>query len=244
MDGSKSLTILIRTHGHSRPFLPELGRKNDASAIETHTSLAFHELSSRASPPSAITVTKALDHACQLTGIGPATGTLILSIFDPVHIPYFQDEMFEWFFPGSGKLKYTEKEYFHLSGVVRAVLGRLSVKAVELEKVTYVLGHMEVLGKEERKELEGSFTGGKKIEKKDGDAPEKIEDGKVAIGSDSRQAKKGWMEIASKKAPAETDNDNLQKQPPEPKKGRKRAAKDEDDPSELQEPRRQSQRKR
>ena len=137
-------------------------RKNVASDIEKHTSVAFGQLTStpdsQIMSPSMATMKVSLDTVCQLTGIGPATGTLILNIFDPVNVPFFQDEMYAWFFPNeSATLKYTRKEYFRLVEEVPRVLTRLSVKAVEVEKVSYVLGHLELLDSKEREELESMF---------------------------------------------------------------------------------------
>ncbi|KAI1616643.1 ADA HAT complex component 1 [Exophiala viscosa] len=150
------------THGHSRPFLPAMVRKNDPLAVQTQTAAAFTKLSFSDSPepPSTSTVVASLNAACKLTGIGPATGTLILNIFDPAHIPFFQDEMYAWFLPDtkSDKLKYTQKEYLQLLEAVRPVLKRLAVNAVDLEKVSYVFGHMDQLDEEERKRLEESVA--------------------------------------------------------------------------------------
>ncbi|KIW67225.1 hypothetical protein PV04_06491 [Phialophora macrospora] len=150
------------THGHSQPFLPAMVRKNDASAVQIQTSLALKELALPSTPDMSkpldrTSVNNALDHVCKLTGIGPATGTLILSVFAPDLIPFFQDEMFAWFFPNAGKLKYSLKEYQQLLEAVIPVLTRLNCKAVELEKVAYVLGHLDLLGDEERGTLEKSF---------------------------------------------------------------------------------------
>ena len=125
-------------------------RKNEPSAVQAQIALALEKLSATSSlsePTPTRTIVEALDAVCKLTGIGPATGTLILNIFDPVHIPFFQDEMYAWFFPDrkADKLKYTQKEYLQLLEAVRPVLPRLSVKAIELEKVSYVLGHLDLL---------------------------------------------------------------------------------------------------
>jgi len=133
-------------------------RKNDASTVQTQTALAYEKLSTAApsEPPSTATVKASLDMVCKLTGIGPATGTLLLNVFDPVHIPFFQDEMFTWFFPETkaDKLKYTQKEYLQLFERARLVLKVLGVKAVDLEKVSYVVGHIELLEGSERKALD------------------------------------------------------------------------------------------
>ncbi|KAK5053972.1 hypothetical protein LTR84_001934 [Exophiala bonariae] len=151
------------THGHSRPFLPAMIRKNDAAAVEEQTALAYEKLggSPSTSAPSTATLIAALDSACKLTGIGPATGTLILAVYDPKYIPFFQDEMFLWFFPDhkDAKLKYTQKEYLQLYDAVAPVLKKLGVKAVDLEKVAYVLGHKELLEPTDLSKLEEALGG-------------------------------------------------------------------------------------
>lgn len=138
-------------------------RKNDASAVEKQTSNAFEKLenSSSNSAPSVPTLVAALDSVCKLTGIGPATGTLLLNIFDPQHIPFFQDEMFSWFFPDlrDTKLKYTQKEYLQLYDAVAPVLQKLGVHAIELEKVAYILWHKDLLEVAELSRLEQALSG-------------------------------------------------------------------------------------
>ncbi|KEF56212.1 uncharacterized protein A1O9_07793 [Exophiala aquamarina CBS 119918] len=153
------------THGHSRPFLPAMVRKNDASAVEQQTSIAFEKLQSSSSAPPKPTLIAALDMVCKLTGIGPATGTLILNIFDPEHIPFFQDEMFLWFFPDlkGAKLKYTQKEYLQLYDAVAPVLESLGVQAVELEKVAYVLWHKDLLEDDDSSKLEKVLSGASNV---------------------------------------------------------------------------------
>lgn len=134
-------------------------RKNDASFVIEQTTLGYKTLLSEPKPPSTATVITALDAVCKLSGIGPATGTLILSIFDPVNIPFFQDEMYAWIFADlkATKLKYNQKEYIQLFEAVRPVLKKLDIKAVELEKASYVFSHMEFLNEHERNKLEAAF---------------------------------------------------------------------------------------
>jgi len=66
-----------------------------------------------------------------------------------------------WFFPDTqgDKLKYSQKEYLQLLEAVRPVLKTLGVKAVDLEKVSYVLGHLEQLEEPDRKKIENTFKG-------------------------------------------------------------------------------------
>ncbi|OAL32822.1 hypothetical protein AYO20_07779 [Fonsecaea nubica] len=218
-------------------------RKNDASAVQAQTSLAFAKLlssssstskstsgsSPRPSRPSTAAITDALDAVCKLTGIGPATGTLILNVFDPVHVPFFQDEMYLWFFPSADKkLKYSLKEYTALLEAAGPVLERLNVTARELEQVAYVLGHVDLLEGVERKGLLDAFD-----EHPGLDEAGVRGEGEGEGEDDDDDAK---------------DNTPQQPQPqPTPaQKGRKRTAlaKDEDNKEETQAPKRRSQRKR
>ncbi|OAL17578.1 hypothetical protein AYO22_11496 [Fonsecaea multimorphosa] len=214
-------------------------RKNDESAIQTQTSLAFAKLSSSATSsststsasPSTATITAALDLVCKLTGIGPATGTLILNVFDPVHVPFFQDEMFLWFFPAASaksddknRLKYSLKEYLTLLDAVGPVLERLNVTARELEQVAYVLGHLELLDEAEREALLDAF-----------DQPGAAS-GEVSHALQAAMKEEDDHDAKATSAPG--------RMPRPAQKGRKRVAKNEDDGAETQAPKRRSQRKK
>lgn len=200
-------------------------RKNDAAAVHKQIKLAWERLSasSAATPPSTSTVTAALNLVCELKGIGPATGTLILNVYDPVHVPFFQDEMFMWFFPDtkSDKLKYNQKEYLQLLEASKHVLEELHISAVELEKIAYVLEHMELLEPPEREELE------------------------VAVKNTGRETQK--EEPESEQAAAVEDQENRtvkQEKQFGTTKGVKRASSklDDDDSTEPLRPKRRSQR--
>lgn len=177
-------------------------RKNEPSTVQVQTALALKKISASSTPtgpPSTSTVTASLDLVCKLTGIGPATGTLILSLFDPIHVPFFQDEMFAWFFPElkGDKLKYNQKEYLQLLERVRTVLDLLGVKAVELEKVSYVLGHMELLDGAERKALEASlqYQDDKAIKQKQTPRDPVQEEGKPAEPSGTKRGTKRALKV-------------------------------------------------
>lgn len=88
----------------------------------------------------------------KLRGIGPATASLLLSVYDPDRAPFFSDELFRWAsYQGDGAqgwsrdIKYTLKEYLELVDQVHGLQKRLKadhqrdVTAVEVEKVAYVL---------------------------------------------------------------------------------------------------------
>ncbi|OCT51652.1 ADA HAT complex component 1 [Cladophialophora carrionii] len=219
-------------------------RKNESSAIQTQTSLAFKELNLTATTVDRAKVEKALDHVCKLTGIGPATGTLILSVFNPELVPFFQDEMFAWFFPDAGKLKYSSKEYQLLFEAVTPVLTRLHVKAVELEQVAYVLGHMDLLGDEDREVLEKSFE-----EKADPAAErKKSSSGDVLEGEEELQQEQTVANQRGKRTAKVKDDQNAAESAPAPAsvpRGKKRSPKDDDNTNtETHTAKRRSQRNR
>ena len=94
----------------------------------------------------------ALKVLTELKGIGPATASLLLSVMRPETVPFFSDELFRWCCwdePGSPggwgrKIKYNMKEYEQLLGHIKALVKRLGVRAVDVEKVAWVLGREKV----------------------------------------------------------------------------------------------------
>jgi hypothetical protein len=83
-----------------------------------------------------------------LKGIGPATASLLLSVAAPDVVPFFSDELFKWCVwdeqgaPGGWKrkIKYNLKEYEMLLEKVDGLIERLGVRAVDVERVAWVLG--------------------------------------------------------------------------------------------------------
>lgn len=119
--------------------------------MKSITKEAFAVYSSSDPPESATAITL----LCKLKGVGPATASLLLSVYDPVHAPFFSDELFRWICwdekaGWDRKIKYDAKEYCMLCGGVQTLMERFGsgaggadgtgVQAVELEKVAYVLG--------------------------------------------------------------------------------------------------------
>lgn len=102
------------------------------------------------------TVTSALAAASVPKGIGPATAALLLSVFSPRHVPFFEDELHAWIFPGHAKLKYNIKEYTTMVEEVWSLMDQLNdegteeVKAWMLEKAGFVIGHWDLLDESEK----------------------------------------------------------------------------------------------
>ncbi len=77
----------------------------------------------------------------KLRGIGPATASLLLAVHAPERVVFFADEAFWWLCSGGKKdaIKYDAKEYKHLNARAAAVAKRLDVKAVDIERVAFVI---------------------------------------------------------------------------------------------------------
>jgi hypothetical protein len=134
-------------HGTFRPALKNLVASNSEDTVADIIQEAFTLIPSGA--PKENDVKYSLAVLTKLRGIGPATASLVLSVLRPDEIPFFSDELFRWAMweDGSGKgwdrgIKYSVKEYFELFNRVAGVRETTDaeVRAVELEKVAYVLG--------------------------------------------------------------------------------------------------------
>ena len=150
----------------------QLVRSNDENDVIAKTTQAFEYHS-----PGPITgkfedVRRSLKLLTELNGVGPATGSLILSCYDPEDIPFFSDELYRWLHleEGNGgdwdrRIKYTSKEYeslYEMAHKCRKSMktrnGR-TVTALELEKAAYVLGKRATgsgQGKRKQGDIEGA----------------------------------------------------------------------------------------
>ncbi|KAL1302630.1 hypothetical protein AAFC00_003001 [Neodothiora populina] len=136
------------SHGTFRPSLQKLVASNAEETVEESTKAAFAYYGANNTRWDDAVAMLAKD----LRGVGPATATLLLSVFDSVNIPFFSDELFRWttFEEGKGrgwdrKIKYSIGEYKQMYPLVQAVRDRLqaegqTVTALEVEKVAYVIG--------------------------------------------------------------------------------------------------------
>ncbi|KAF2770085.1 hypothetical protein EJ03DRAFT_242628, partial [Teratosphaeria nubilosa] len=152
-----TLTNWKLTHGKPRPTLPALIRSNAAQTVTTTTRAALQNLTN---PITTTSLRTTLDHLCALRGVGPATASLLLSVHNPTHIPFFSDELYQWSHfrdpPGRTKatagkgwerrIEYSATAYLSLYERVEALRVRMQevegeeVRALEVEKVGYVLG--------------------------------------------------------------------------------------------------------
>lgn len=135
-------------HGKWRPNLQKMVRTNSEAEVTEATTNAFESYRSKAPLADVLKILK------PLKAVGPATATLLLSVFDARTAPFFADELFRYMHltsEGRGwdrKIKYDAKEAIELYDDVAALMERLNrdvvadqhISALDLEKAAYVLG--------------------------------------------------------------------------------------------------------
>lgn len=117
-------------------------------------------------------------------------------------MPFFQDELFHWLCGGDGdgdagagerKLKYSLKEYKELFEAVAAFRQRLAdtgVTAEAVEKVGFVVGHLEVLEAGEVDELRVVLAKGEGVRADGGERGTKGVDEKVSVAEKKNKTNK------------------------------------------------------
>jgi len=139
-------------------------QKNTEDEVQEHTGKAASLLQNLRRDQSAdvvmSSVEDALKQVCNLKGVGPATGTLVLCVFQPDIVPFFEDELFFWLHPDhTGKLKYDKKEYMSLLTKALEIILDRNIEARALEKTAYVVMHADQLGADERMQIEQAMDG-------------------------------------------------------------------------------------
>ncbi|KAI0462859.1 hypothetical protein LJB42_003662 [Komagataella kurtzmanii] len=101
--------------GKFRPTLRKLVSSNDETVVKQVTGRGYDTFIAyiQGKEEFLTSVKKSLEEFCTLKGVGPATATLILSLFPSVGdkkvVPFFSDESFMYF--NDIKIKYTLREY-------------------------------------------------------------------------------------------------------------------------------------
>lgn len=143
--------------GKFRPTLPKLIQSNDSETVVQVTKAGlgmFMEDAQEWKSWSSLSVTSyqqsvksSLKKICELKGVGPATGSLILSLLNectPFAAPFFSDEAFMYFVqeplkPGS-PIKYNVKEYVdEFVGVLFNILAQEDSSMGQLENGGWAL---------------------------------------------------------------------------------------------------------
>ncbi|KAM0335341.1 hypothetical protein ACHAQA_000386 [Verticillium albo-atrum] len=141
-DDVKVLVDWKLRHGKFRPTLMKLVTSNESSSVSQtiEDGISAYQKNSD--------VAQALNVLAKLKGIGPATASLLLAVHHPEKVPFFSDEAYYWLCNKGKKesLKYTMKEYDALISEARALMKRLGVTALDVEKVSYVVMKQEDAG--------------------------------------------------------------------------------------------------
>lgn len=130
-------------------------QKNDKDAVQDSTTATVKLLMKLKIKDEGFDecVMDALKEVTKLKGVGPATGSLVLSVLARDTVVFFQDELFGWLFPTHPKLKYDVKEYRMLLQKCQELMKTYQVNAWELEKAAYVLMHHDVLTDQQKRVL-------------------------------------------------------------------------------------------
>ncbi|KAL2271066.1 hypothetical protein VTJ83DRAFT_437 [Remersonia thermophila] len=135
LDDVKTLVEWKLRHGKFRPTLMKLVSSNDPDTVRNTIQEAIAHYRNKAD------VSGTIDMLAKLKGIGPATASLLLAVHDPDNVAFFADEAFYWLCCGGVKapIKYNAKEYADLNARARKLAQRLGVRAVDVERVAFVL---------------------------------------------------------------------------------------------------------
>jgi len=135
LDEVKTLVEWKLRHGKFRPTLMKLVSSNEEAFVKKTIEKAIKGYRDNSDVSAAVNI------LTQLKGIGPATASLLLAVHDAENVIFFADEAFYWLCcSGSkGPIKYNLKEYAMLQERVKALTKRLGVKAVDVERVAFVL---------------------------------------------------------------------------------------------------------
>ncbi|KFX93998.1 hypothetical protein V490_04570 [Pseudogymnoascus sp. VKM F-3557] len=118
-------------HGKYRPNLLKLVEGNAPQGVAA-TSLAAFAMKDNISSIRTMSL---------LSGVGPATASLLLSVHDPDNVIFFSDEAYRWLVCGGKEqpIKYTLKEYEQLEVRAKELMDRLGVGAREVERTAFVI---------------------------------------------------------------------------------------------------------
>ncbi|KAB5578370.1 hypothetical protein GE09DRAFT_1168971 [Coniochaeta sp. 2T2.1] len=135
LDDVKTLVQWKLRHGKFRPTLMNLVSSNSPDFVKKTVQEASDSYRKNSDAAAALAI------LTKLKGIGPATASLLLAVLDPDRVIFFADEAFYWLCCGGKKesIKYNAKEYQALSGEARKLCKRLKVKAVDVERVAFVI---------------------------------------------------------------------------------------------------------
>jgi len=114
--------------------MPGLVRSNSNEKAKSATAEAFELYAKDSSNLKSV-----IEKLSELKGIGPATASLLLAVHDPENVIFFSDEAFQWLTSPSKKPTYNFKEFDALFTKSKALIAKLKVSPIDIEKVAYVI---------------------------------------------------------------------------------------------------------
>ncbi|OTA61545.1 kinase-like protein [Hypoxylon sp. EC38] len=119
----------ISAHRHTENRIRDI----DEATIQAKTTKAFQQYSEKDPFP-------ATDILIELEGIEFSRACLLLSVAFPDNMPYFSEQLRQWVYPIQPDIEEQSKEYrAECFSRVNAIKSRIGVKAVDVEKVAFVL---------------------------------------------------------------------------------------------------------
>ncbi|KAI1387929.1 kinase-like protein [Hypoxylon trugodes] len=120
--------LQIRIHKHNENLI----KGNSDEDVEQVTSRAYRQYSNNDPFPAMNTLTS-------LKGVGLSRACLLLSVAYPETVPFISDELFKWIFPDRNSEKKRKRDRKDCLHMVNSIISRLTVTAVDIEKVAFVL---------------------------------------------------------------------------------------------------------
>ncbi|KZO92466.1 hypothetical protein CALVIDRAFT_540926 [Calocera viscosa TUFC12733] len=120
--------------GVNRPFLKGMLKKNSDASVRAVSTRAFAVAGLDGVDTRWEDLKSALDIIFELTGVGPALGTLVFSLLYPKGVPFFSDETaVELLKPTGGRhgLKYSVKEYKLMWDELGALVEKINARGEE-----------------------------------------------------------------------------------------------------------------
>jgi len=135
--------------GKFRPRLQQLAESNAPELVVNASEAAFTKLDGGFKNLKA-----ALDELCVLKGVGPATASLLLSVYAPDLAPFMSDEAVQATASSMAKIDYTTPRYLQYANEIKTLRIQLNkgvakgslLSAVDVERALWISA---VLGKEE-----------------------------------------------------------------------------------------------
>lgn len=119
--------------GKFRPRLQQLAESNPPQSVVDASEAAFKKLDG-----GFVNLKAALDELCVLKGVGPATASLLLSVYAPDLAPFMSDEAVQATSTPAAKIDYTTQRYLQYANEIKALGTKMNKQATKSSRVSAV----------------------------------------------------------------------------------------------------------